>query len=272
MTGNAIMEHEALKWTLNGGAKLELNSIAEEVPLALVFNGESFAVMMVSPSDLTDFVVGFSFTEDLISNASEIDGIEFTQSEKGITAYISVSRSIGDDLRKRKKNVVGRTGCGLCGEETLEAAMRLVSKVNAPDSFETKAIQRALQSLETLQTMNHEVGTLHGAAWSDKDGNISLIREDVGRHNALDKLIGALLLSPEYAHPGFVLITSRASYEMVTKVARANVGLLVAVSGPTSLAIKTATNSDVTLVGFARNGRQTIYTHEERIFSEGNAL
>ena len=116
MTINAIIEREALKWTLDGGAELELNSIAEEVPLALVFNGEPFAVMMVSPSDLTDFVVGFSFTENLISDAGEIDGIEFTHSEKGITAYISVSRTISDDLRKRKKNVVGRTGCGLCGE------------------------------------------------------------------------------------------------------------------------------------------------------------
>ncbi len=272
MTSNAIIEREALKWTLDGGAELELNSIAEEVPLALVFNGEPFAVMMVSPSDLTDFVVGFSFTENLISDAGEIDGIEFTHSEKGITAYISVSRTISDDLRKRKKNVVGRTGCGLCGEETLEGAIRVVSKVNAPESFKTEVIQRALQSLETLQTMNHEVGTLHGAAWSDRDGSISLVKEDVGRHNALDKLIGALLLNPEYARQGFILITSRASYEMVTKVARANVGLLVAVSGPTSLAIKTAINSDVTLVGFARNGRQTIYSHKERILLEGDAL
>ncbi len=272
MTSNAIIEREALKWTLDGGAALELNSIAEEVPLALVFNGEPFAVMMVSPSDLTDFVVGFSFTEHIISRAKEIDGIEFIQSEKGITAYISVSRTISDGLRKRKKNVVGRTGCGLCGEETLEAAIPVVSKVIAPETFKTKAIQGALQSLDTLQTMNHEVGTLHGAAWSDKDGNISLIKEDVGRHNALDKLIGAFLLNSEYAPPGFVLITSRASYEMVTKVARANVGLLVAVSGPTSLAIKTAINSDVTLVGFARNGRQTIYSHKERVLLERDAV
>ena len=261
----AIKERKAYKWTSKGGIEGELNRVAEEVPIALIYNGEPFSVMMVSPIDLENFVVGFSITENIVGAHQEIGGIEFVHSEKGIAAYISVDKKVSDALSKRKRNLVGRTGCGICGEETLEAAFGNVIQVTNTTKFENVVIQKAINALSATQVMNQGVGTFHGAAWADQEGKIVFVREDVGRHNALDKLIGTLSIDSDQDRQGFILITSRASYEMVSKVAIANVGLLVAVSGPTLLAINTADNSDVTLVGFARDGRQTIYTHEQRI-------
>lgn len=265
MSNAAISERNAYKWTSKGGIESELNAVAEEVPLALIYNGEPFSVMMVSPIDLENFVVGFSMTENIVSVWQEIGGVEFVHSDKGIAAYISVDKKISEALTKRKKNLVGRTGCGICGEETLEATFGKTKQVINTTQFDNFAIQRAINSLSATQVMNQGVGTFHGAAWADRTGRIVFVREDVGRHNALDKLIGMMCSSGQQDQEGFVLITSRASYEMVSKVAVANVGLLVAVSGPTSLAINTAVDSGVTLIGFARDGRQTIYTHEQRI-------
>ncbi|MDC1311741.1 formate dehydrogenase accessory sulfurtransferase FdhD [Burkholderiales bacterium] len=265
MANAATTERNAYKWTSKGGIESELNLVAEEVPLALIYNGEPFAVMMVSPVDLENFVVGFSFTENIVSFGQEIGGIEFVHSDKGIAAYISVDKKISEALSKRKKNLIGRTGCGICGEETLDATLGKTKQVTNTTQFDNVVIQKAINSLSATQVMNQGVGTFHGAAWADRTGNIVCIREDVGRHNALDKLIGKLCAYEDQHREGFALITSRASYEMVSKVAVANIGLLVAVSGPTSLAINTAVDSDVTLIGFARDGRQTIYTHERRI-------
>lgn len=260
-----ITELNAVKWTSENGSESELNSIASEVPLALVYNGEPFSVMMVSPLDLEEFVVGFSLTEHIVDKPEDIDGIEFVDSEKGISAYISVDKQFSEAMVKRRKNLIGRTGCGICGEETLEATTRNLRLVKDSKTYETEIIQRAINALSGAQTLNHYVGTLHGAAWADNKGQIIEVREDVGRHNALDKLIGAIATDKTDSKDGFVLITSRASYEMVSKVATANVGLLVAVSGPTSLAINTALDSGVTLIGFARDGRQTVYTHKHRV-------
>ncbi|MBA4740938.1 MAG: formate dehydrogenase accessory sulfurtransferase FdhD [Burkholderiales bacterium] len=265
MPNAATTERNAYRWTSRGGIESELNLVAEEVPLALIYNGEPFSVMMVSPADLENFVVGFSLTENIVSVWQDIGGVEFVHSDKGIAAYISVDKKSSDALSKRKKNLVGRTGCGICGEETLEATLAKTKQVTNTTRFDNFAIQRAITSLSDTQVMNHGVGTFHGAAWADCAGDIVCVREDVGRHNALDKLIGVMCSELDKDREGFVLITSRASYEMVSKVAVANIGLLVAVSGPTSLAINTAIDSDVTLIGFARGGRQTIYTHEQRI-------
>jgi FdhD protein len=265
MALSAITEREAHKWTAEGGLERERNFVAEEVPLALIYNGEPFSVMMVTPADLDDFVLGFSLTENIIKVRQDIDAVEFDFSDKGISAYISVDKSISDALTKRKKNLVGRTGCGICGEETLEATLNKYRKVSDTSEFDNNVIQRGITLLSSVQEMNQGVGTFHGAAWANEVGDIIAVREDVGRHNALDKLIGSLSTCDYQKNPGFVLITSRASFEMVSKAATANIGLLVAVSGPTSLAINTALECGITLVGFARDGRQTIYTHERRV-------
>ena len=265
MPASAISEGQAVRWTSEGGLLSESIRVAEEVPLALIYNGEPFSVMMVSPVDLENFVIGFSITEKIVDNAREISGFEFVDEKFGISAYVSIDKRYSDALTARKKNLVGRTGCGICGKETLEETLGRSFKVTNDKKFKNGVIQRAIKSLSASQTLNIDVGTLHGAAWADAAGNIAEIREDVGRHNALDKLIGVLMSTNLGSRDGFALITSRASYEMVSKASAANIGMLVAVSGPTSLAINTAKESGITLLGFARDGRQTIYVNKQRI-------
>jgi FdhD protein len=262
----SLKELDAIKWTLDGGRSLERNTVAEEVPLALVYNGEPFAVMMLSPTDLDDFVIGFSFTEGVVDKVSDVSAIEYVESGNGISAYMSIPKQQSKRMAHRKRSLVGRSGCGICGEETIETVMGRTEVVSNEVRIPSASVQKAIRSLNELQTLNKEAGTLHGAAWSDLDGCIKLLREDVGRHNALDKLIGALMSeSGSVATSGFVLMTSRASYELVAKCSRANLAVMVAVSGPTTLAINTANQSGVTLIGFARDGRQTIYANEARI-------
>ena len=262
----SLKELDAIKWTLDGGRSLERNTVAEEVPLALVYNGEPFAVMMLSPTDLDDFVVGFSYSEGVVDKVSDVAAIEYVESEKGISAYMSIPNRYAKRITQRKRSLAGRSGCGICGEETIETVMGRTEVVSNEVRIPSASVQKAIRSLNELQTLNKEAGTLHGAAWSDLYGCIKLLREDVGRHNALDKLIGALMSdSGGVATSGFVLMTSRASYELVAKCSRANLAVMVAVSGPTTLAINTANQSGVTLIGFARDGRQTIYANEARI-------
>lgn len=262
----SLKELDAIKWTLDGGRSLERNTVAEEVPLALVYNGEPFAVMMLSPTDLDDFVIGFSFTEGVVDKVSDVSAIEYVESENGISAYMSIPKQQAKRMTHRKRSLAGRSGCGICGEETIETVMGRTEVVSNEVRIPSASVQKAIRSLNELQTLNKEAGTLHGAAWSDLDGCIKLLREDVGRHNALDKLIGALMSgSGSDVTSGFVLMTSRASYELVAKCSRANLAVMVAVSGPTTLAINTANQSGVTLIGFARDGRQTIYANEARI-------
>ncbi len=262
----SLKELDAIKWTLDGGRSLERNTVAEEVPLAIVYNGEPFAVMMLSPTDLDDFVIGFSFTEGVVDKVSDVSAIEYVESENGISAYMSIPKQQAKRMAHRKRSLAGRSGCGICGEETIETVMGRTEVVSNEVRIPSASVQKAIRSLNELQTLNKEAGTLHGAAWSDLDGCIKLLREDVGRHNALDKLIGALMSgSGSDVTSGFVLMTSRASYELVAKCSRANLAVMVAVSGPTTLAINTANQSGVTLIGFARDGRQTIYANEARI-------
>jgi FdhD protein len=222
--------------------------------------------MMLSPTELDDFVIGFSFTEGVVDKVSDVSAIEYVESENGISAYMSIPKQQAKRMTHRKRSLAGRSGCGICGEETIETVMGRTEVVSNEVRIPSASVQKAIRSLNELQTLNKEAGTLHGAAWSDLDGCIKLLREDVGRHNALDKLIGALMSdSGSVATSGFVLMTSRASYELVAKCSRANLAVMVAVSGPTTLAINTANQSGVTLIGFARDGRQTIYANEARI-------
>lgn len=234
------------------------DDIAVEVPVALVYNYISHAVMMATPSDLEDFALGFSLTEAIITSPDEVNHIHVQSGKKGMTVRLQISEARFDALRERRRNMVGRTGCGLCGVESLKQAIHPVETVQTV-AVSDEAIQAALTRVNQHQPLQQMTGATHAAAWCDLAGNILCIREDVGRHNALDKLIGAFKKTDLSVAAGFVLVTSRASYEMVQKSAYAGFGCLVAVSAPTSLAIEQAQKANMKLVGFARDGRHIVY-------------
>jgi FdhD protein len=260
-SADAVVASNAVRWSAGNGVESERCMLANEVPLSLVYNGVPFAVMLVTPQDIENFVLGFSVTEGIIEKASEVGGIELEESSLGISAYVSIPVERSSALETRKKNLTGRTGCGLCGEELLENAVRPIDPVKNKKKFSNRSIQKAVSALGVLQVLNKETGTVHAAAWANSEGEILVVREDVGRHNALDKLIGVLLETEVDCLSGFALVTSRASYEMVQKAASVKISLLAAVSGPTDFAVRTAEKSGLTLIGFARDGRQTIYAN-----------
>jgi formate dehydrogenase accessory protein FdhD len=239
--------------------------VAEEVPVAMEFNGISHAVMMATPADLEDFAYGFSMTECIVDEVSQIHDCELTSSAQGCTVHLSIAAVCFARLKERRRNLTGRTGCGLCGTESLAHAVRRLSPLTVTPCFDAAAVTRAMTNLREQQYLLSATGATHVAAWCTADGHIELIREDVGRHNALDKLIGALLRSSLDARSGFVVITSRASYEMVQKTATAGIALLAAVSGVTGLAVDVAQDVGLTLLGFTRGTDFSIYSHPERL-------
>jgi len=249
----------------NGDLERREDEVATEVPVALTYNKRSHVVMMVTPTALEDFAAGFSLTEGIIRQPSDILSISVVEREKGLEAAVTVNRTCFERLDKQRRNLVGRTGCGLCGAESLDQAMRKPAVVSSRVSVAAEALQAAILSLNAHQPLQVVTGAVHGAAWCNTEGEILALREDVGRHNALDKLIGFLSRTGFDPASGFVLVSSRASYEMVYKAAAAGMELLVSVSAPTSLAIDFAHQSGITLVGFARPGRHNIYTFDSRV-------
>jgi FdhD protein len=241
------------------------DSIASEVPVALTYNRVSHVVMMATPADLEEFALGFSITEGLIGSRDDLLGIRVIPREGGIELAMTITEDWFDRLATQRRNMVGRTGCGLCGAENIEQALRQPAVVGRKVMLGHEALQNAVTSLEQHQPLQAETGATHGAAWCGLDGKILQLREDVGRHNALDKLIGSLFITGFEPSDGFLLVSSRASYEMVYKTAAAGIELIMAVSAPTTLAIEFAERSGVTLVGFARPGRHNVYTFGKRI-------
>lgn len=239
--------------------------VAEEVPVALAYNGVSHAVMLATPTDLEDFAVGFSLSEVIIASVGELRDLEVARCEDGITVDISIAPARFAALKDRRRNLTGRTGCGICGTESLAQAIRRPPRVASAVSVEAEAIHRALADIGEMQTLNAATGALHAAAWVSAAGAIELLREDVGRHNALDKLIGARASIKRGFAEGFALITSRASYEMVQKAATVGIEFVVAISAPTGLAIRLAGETGVTLVGFARRGSHVVYANPHRV-------
>lgn len=236
--------------------------IAEEIPVAMVYNGVSHAVMMASPCNLEDFALGFSISEGILQRSDQLFAIEVKPQEEGIAINMHIAGDCFVRLKEQRRNMTGRTGCGLCGTESLAHVVRAIPSV-APQVIPTdKVIQHALRNLKKNQPLQLQTGATHAAAWCDSHGEILLAREDVGRHNALDKLIGARIheQGDKAFADGFALISSRASFEMVQKSASVGIGSLVAVSAPTALAIREARNSGMNLIGFARPGRHVIYT------------
>jgi FdhD protein len=279
-----LTELEVTRWR-NGVLTETKDKVAEEVPIALIYNGISHAVMLATPQDLEDFALGFSLSEGILQDKSELYGVEIVQQAQGIELQLEVASEAFAKLKEKRRNLVGRTGCGLCGAESLEQALRLPSlemSEKAPSSkhninnlaasslINASSIIAAFHAIQTKQTLQQATGATHACASVSENGEVQLLREDVGRHNAMDKLIGALAKQKnepkQTAHEaGFVLTSSRASVEMVQKVALAGYHILAAISAPTGLAVRVAETYGVTLVGFLRDNQFVIYTHADRI-------
>ena len=253
------------------GCEEGADELVEEMPLALVYNGISHAVMLATPADLEDFAVGFSLTEGVVDEVRQIYDVEPEIGCRGIELRLHIAASCMAALKERRRTLAGRTGCGLCGVESLAEATRPVRRVPAGGCLSTDALERACRQLAASQPLHVRTGASHAAAFADWTGALRLVREDVGRHNALDKLVGALARSRTDAAGGFALVTSRASVEMVNKTAAAGIGVLAALSAPTALAMRTAERARLTLVGFAGRGQRWVYAHPERIMSHCEA-
>lgn len=246
---------------------VEADHVAEETPVALEFNGISHATMLATPADLEDFALGFALSEGIIDSVSDLRGIDVLPQCDGIVVQLEISSACEARLKNRRRAMAGRTGCGLCGVETLPEVLRPVDPVANGQPVRIQAVLAAMRDMRARQTLHDITGATHAAGWADADGAVALVREDVGRHNALDKLVGALARQALQAGNGIVLVSSRASFEMVQKTAAAGVGILAAVSAPTALAIRLANDANITLAGFVRNDDATLYSHPERIIT-----
>ena len=250
---------------VGGGATASEDMVAEEAPVALVYNELSHAVMMATPQELEDFALGFSLSEGIVRDVAEIYGIDVVEHANGTEVRMHLAGERFANLRQRRRALAGRTGCGLCGIESLEQLVARPAGLVAPAGMiEPGALRRAQDELRSLQHLFHLTGAVHGAAWCRPDGSVELLREDVGRHNALDKLIGAAAAQRRSFAEGFLLMTSRASYEIVQKAAVVGIGVVAAVSAPTGMAVRVAQQTGVTLIGFARGERHSVYSHPQR--------
>jgi FdhD protein len=234
--------------------------VAEEVPIALEFNGLSHAVMLATPLDMEDFALGFALSEGLLDSPADLLDLELQPQCQGLTLRLTVTARCEMRLKERRRSLAGRTGCGLCGTDSLDQVFRPLAQRVSPPTVSLEALARAMRELAQAQPLQRRSGGVHAAAWCNTEGALQLVREDVGRHNALDKLVGALARQPGHEpQAGFVAVTSRASFEMVQKTAQAGIGLLAAVSAPTHLAIRQAQAAGLALAGFVREGRATFY-------------
>jgi FdhD protein len=257
------MRTEIEMTVLRPGSAPQLDTVAEEVPVAFEYNGISHTVMLATPADLEDFALGFSLSEGIVAKRSEVFGIEIGQAEAGITLHLEIAGGAFAKLKERRRSLAGRTGCGLCGAESLTQVMRDLPPVPAGKHMLLAALYEGMCRLPAQQTLQQTTGAVHAACQVAGDGSISHVREDVGRHNALDKTLGALALAGN--SDGALLITSRASFEMVQKSAALGYGILAAVSAPTAAAVRLADKLNLTLVGFLRGNSCAIYTHAHRL-------
>jgi FdhD protein len=256
-------EAQVTAWR-GGAAVVKQDWLADEVPVALVFNGISHAVMLASPLDLEDFALGFGLSEGLLAHPGEMYGAEVVPGNDGIELLLDVAGACEHRLKSRRRQMSGRTGCGLCGTDSLAQVIRPLPPLTGATTVTPAAVARSLQSIRAAQRLQHRTGATHAAAWCNLSGEAVLVREDVGRHNALDKLIGAMVRAHQDPAQGFVTLTSRASLEMVQKTVMAGVGVLAAVSAPTALAVDVARRAGLALAGFARGDDFVCYAHPER--------
>lgn len=233
--------------------------------MALTFNGVTQAVMMATPSDLEDFAIGFSLNEGIVDKSADIEQIETVEVENGIDLQIRVTDEVGDRLAKRRRAMAGPVGCGLCGVESIAEAVRPRAAVDSEFTLPPGEIGKAMAELTKVQAMNAETGAVHAAGFWMPGKGLVVAREDVGRHNALDKLAGALIREGTDASRGAVLLTSRVSVEMIQKAAVIGAPVVLAISAPTALAARTAEDANITLVAVVRGEDHEIFTHPRRI-------
>jgi FdhD protein len=262
-----FVELTVQRWR-RGAVTREQDLIAEEIPVALVYHGVPHVVMLATPADLEDYAVGFTLSEGLVARADEIRGVEVSWGEESAELKITVAWERFSALLDRRRNLTGRSGCGLCGQETVEQAVREVKSVGPGARLSAAELHQAIAQLADLQPINARTGSVHAAAWVVPGKGIQVVREDVGRHNALDKTIGALVRAGLDPASGALLLTSRASFEMVQKSAAAGVAFVAAFSAPTAFAVRLAERSGLTLVAFAREHQHVVYTHPWRLESQ----
>jgi len=255
---------ERIAWRLGGVAGGE-RTIPEETAVAFTYNGSSYAVMMATPQDLEDFALGFSLTEGIIKSPAEIESLEIVEEPIGIELRMRLTEPHATAFRERRRFLAGPTGCGLCGIESLGEAMRTPCMVTDASSTTPRDIMAALDALDGRQVVNQATRATHGAAFYRRGEGLVALREDVGRHNALDKLAGTLGRKGIDGRGGLAVLTSRLSVELVQKAAAIGIPILVAVSAPTALAVRTAEACGITLVAVARNDGFEIFTHKKRI-------
>jgi FdhD protein len=265
-------ERRKLVWR-GGIPVMASRSVAEEKPVALSYCGSTYAVMMATPADLEDFGVGFSITEGIVDRAEQVSSIEVIGNEFGIEVRMWLDAGREKYLASRRRAIAGPVGCGLCGIESLEQACRAPRRVDSDQKFLARDLLNAMRALSPLQYLNQKTRAVHAAAFWCAATGIGAIREDVGRHNALDKLAGSLVLEKARRASGAILLTSRVSVEMVQKTAMIGAPMLVAVSAPTTLAIETAEQAGITLVAVAREDGYEVFTHPDRvIFNESRSV
>jgi FdhD protein len=255
----AFSQYPVQRWDGARGVSTT-DRVAEEVPVSLVYNGLAHAVMMASPADLEDFALGFSLSEGIVASPAELFRVDVVPLDEGILLRMEI-----EPLEEQRRHLAGRTGCGLCGAESIEQAVRHPARVVGGPRVAPDALHSAFARLARSQPLSAVTGGVHAAAWASVDGELVAVREDVGRHNALDKLIGALVRTGRRMDEGFALITSRASFEMAQKAATVGITLLAAISAPTGLAIRLAEETGLTLVAFARDGKHNVYANPARI-------
>ena len=261
----AVSAEVAIERWSRGSTAATTDHVAEEMPVALVYHDVPHVVMLATPADLEDYAVGFTLSEGLVARADEIRGVEVAAGAASIDVKITVAWERFTQLLQRRRNLAGRTGCGLCGAERAEDAIREPAQVPEGVSITAGELHAAIAELGTRQPINARTGSVHAAAWVVPGRGIVLVREDVGRHNALDKTIGALVRGGGDFSGGYMLITSRASYEMVQKCATVGISLLVALSAPTAFAVRLAQRCGLTLVAFARADQHVVYAHPRRL-------
>ena len=256
----------AWRWREADGALEAIwRDLPAETAVGLAYDSAPYVVVMASPTDIEDLAVGFTITER-VAPFSAIERVTVSAQPEGLLADVLLTRSAGVELAvARRRTLESRSSCGLCGVETLREAVRAIAAVGDGPTLTRAVIQRALAALETSQTLGARTRATHAAAWADAEGRVWLVREDVGRHNALDKLVGAALRRGFDPAQAFIVVTSRCSYEMVEKTAAAGVSIMVAISAPTALAIAQAETAGLTLVALARADGHTVFTGGHRI-------
>jgi len=253
-----------LRWR-DGQVSPGQRDIPDETPVALIYDASTYAVMMATPLDLEDFALGLSLTEGVIGSASDIQDIEVVQGKLGVEVRMWLAPGHREALATRRRRLAGPTGCGLCGIDSLAEAARTPPRVSGDLRMSPEDILRAMAALSPAQTLGERTRAVHAAAFWRPDTGLVALREDVGRHNALDKLAGALARSGQAGREGAVLLTSRVSVEMVQKTAVIGAPILIAVSAPTAFAVRTAEAAGLTLVAVARPDGFEVFTHPERI-------